>query len=290
MRLQVIHRTSFTYGEPVRESFNEARLQPSSWGGQACETFELLVAPSARSSHYVDLYQNVVHLFEVPLPHRELVVTATSLVETPDLPSGPASDALVVPLDRMGACARLENCHDFLQPTTYVELSPELWRLALDVTDGCTDAWQACLAIMRAVHRDFRYVPNATQVHTRTGEVLRSRAGVCQDFAHVMIGLCRSLRIPARYVSGYLYNGPVDQLRGAQASHAWVETYLPEIGWCGLDPTNLTRPDGRYVRIGCGRDYADVTPLRGTYRGTPQRTLQVEVMVSLAGDQARERK
>ena len=89
MRLQVIHRTSFTYGEPVRESFNEARLQPSSWGGQACEEFQLHVEPAARSSQYIDLYQNVVHLFEVPLPHRELVVTATSLVETPDQPAGP---------------------------------------------------------------------------------------------------------------------------------------------------------------------------------------------------------
>jgi transglutaminase-like putative cysteine protease len=111
-------------------------------------------------------------------------------------------------------------------------------------------------------------------------EALRTQRGVCQDFAHVMIGVCRSLRIPTRYVSGYLYNGPADQLRGAQASHAWVEVFVPGLGWRGLDPTNGSQPDARYVKIGAGRDYADVSPLRGTYRGTPQRKMTVDVLVT----------
>jgi transglutaminase-like putative cysteine protease len=111
-------------------------------------------------------------------------------------------------------------------------------------------------------------------------EVLKNRRGVCQDFAHVMIGICRALKIPTRYVSGYLYNGPADQLRGAQASHAWVEIFLPELGWRGLDPTNAQQPDERYVKIAAGRDYADVSPLRGTFRGPPQRKMAVEVLVS----------
>jgi transglutaminase-like putative cysteine protease len=111
-------------------------------------------------------------------------------------------------------------------------------------------------------------------------DVLRTKRGVCQDFAHVMLGVCRSLKIPCRYVSGYLYNGPADRLRGAQASHAWVEVYLPELGWHGLDPTNNGQPDERYVKVAVGRDYADVAPLKGTYRGTGERKMTVDVLVT----------
>jgi transglutaminase-like putative cysteine protease len=111
-------------------------------------------------------------------------------------------------------------------------------------------------------------------------EVLKTRAGVCQDFAHVMLGLCRALKIPTRYVSGYLYNGPADQLKGAQASHAWVEVYVLGHGWCGLDPTNNRLADGHYVKVATGRDFADVSPLKGTYRGTARRELSVDVLVT----------
>ena len=180
----------------------------------------------------------------------------------------------------MSACARLEGCHDFLQPSRYVDLPPAAWKLGLDVIAGIGDAWQAAVAIMQHIHQEFIYKPGATQVHTLMSEALKVKCGVCQDFAHVMIGICRALKIPARYVSGYLYNGPVDQLRGAQASHAWVEVFLPELGWRGLDPTNNGQPDERYVKIGAGRDYGDVAPVRGTYRGTPQRKMSVEVLVT----------
>jgi transglutaminase-like putative cysteine protease len=111
-------------------------------------------------------------------------------------------------------------------------------------------------------------------------EALRLRQGVCQDFAHVMIGLCRALKIPARYVSGYLYNGPADELKGSQATHAWVDVFLPGLGWRGLDPTNQQPVNGRYVKVAIGRDYADVSPFRGTYRGTANRRLSVDVLVT----------
>jgi transglutaminase-like putative cysteine protease len=285
MRLQVTHRTRFTYAEPVKESFNEVRLQPTSSNGQICENFHLRLSPPANVSHYTDLYQNVVHLFEVSRAHRELSIVATSLVDTCDTPFGPLDDATPAPLSEIDACSRLELCHEFLQSSPYIEITPELWRAGLDITDRTFDTWQAALAIMRHIHREFRYQPNATHVNTRAADVLQLRAGVCQDFTHVMIGICRALKIPARYISGYLYNGPADQLKGAQASHAWVEVYIPNVGWCPLDPTNNTRPDGRYVKIGAGRDYTDVSPVRGTYRGTPNRTMSVEVLVT-AGEPA----
>jgi transglutaminase-like putative cysteine protease len=280
MRLLVTHRTRFTYAEPVKNSLNEIRLQPTSSGAQSCSEFRLETQPRANVSSYIDLYRNFVHVVDVSPPHDALEITTTSEVQTSDTPAGPAMEAWPVPLAQMPACARLELCHEFLQPSRYVDVSPELWRLALDITVGIPDAWQAALAIMRHIHREFRYEPCATHVHTHMAEVLQTRRGVCQDFAHVMIGLCRALRIPARYVSGYLYNGPADQLLGAQASHAWVEVYLPGHGWCGLDPTNHSRADGRYVKIANGRDYADVPPIRGTYTGTSNRMMAVDVLVS----------
>ncbi|HKB56890.1 MAG TPA: transglutaminase family protein [Lacunisphaera sp.] len=279
MKLHIFHRTRFKYATSVRESFNEARLQPVTTGAQVCSSFLMKVLPTSKLSHYLDFYLNYVHLFEITQPHTELSVEANSTVTTPE---GPGLDAALTPspLSKIGECARLERCYDFLQSSTYVEVSAELWRLALDATEGQTDAWQAAQAIMRYINREFHYKPAATHVHTHMREVLKARAGVCQDFAHVMLGLCRALKMPARYVSGYLYNGPADQLKGAQASHAWVEVYVPGHGWCGLDPTNSRQADSHYVKVAVGRDYADVSPLKGTYRGTAKRQLTVEVLVT----------
>jgi transglutaminase-like putative cysteine protease len=279
MKLHVLHRTRFKYGANVHESFNEARLQPISAGRQMCHSFVLKVLPTSRLSHYIDFHLNYVHLFEINQAHAELNVEANSVVTTDDQPA--LSSALTpAPMDRLAECARMERCYDFLQSSTYVEINADLWRLALDAIDGQTDAWQAGQAIMRYVHREFRYQPAVTHAHTHVRDVLKTKAGVCQDFAHVMLGLCRALKIPARYVSGYLYNGPLDQLKGAQASHAWVEVYVLGHGWCGLDPTNNRPTDGHYVIVATGRDFADVSPLKGTYRGTAKRELFVEVLVS----------
>lgn len=279
MKLHVFHRTLYHYAQPVRDSFNEARLQPTSSDGQVCERFVLKVLPATRLTHYLDFQRNYVHLFDISEKHQELSVEATSVVTTTAERVLPV-DQVTTPLTKMGACARMENCYEFLQPSRYVDQQPEAWRVGLDLTNGIDDAWQAAQAVMRYIHRDFAYKPGSTQVHTTMAEVLRAKHGVCQDFAHVMLGICRALKIPARYVSGYLYNGPVDQLRGAQASHAWVEVFLPNLGWRGLDPTNAGQPDERYVKIAVGRDYADVSPVRGTYNGTAQRKMTVEVLVS----------
>jgi transglutaminase-like putative cysteine protease len=283
MKLHVLHRTRYRYGAPVHDSFNEARLQPVSTGGQQCHSFVLKVLPASRLTHYLDFNRNCVHLFEIAQPHTELCIEASSVVTTPDRPAL-APDATPAPLDRLPECAQLERCYDFLQSSTYVEVTAELWRMALDATEGQSDTWQAAQAIMRHLHREFRYQPSVTHAHTHMREVLRSRAGVCQDFAHVMLGLCRALKLPARYVSGYLYNGPADELKGAQASHAWVEVYVPGHGWCGLDPTNARLADGHYVKVATGRDFADVSPVKGTYRGTAKRELTVDVLVSRPED------
>ena len=283
MKLHVLHRTRFKYEGTVKESYNEARLQPTTSEGQVCHNFILKIIPTSKLSHYLDFYFNYVHLFDISQPHSELVVEANSIVSTADVPTLDA-DATPAPLSNVAECARMERCYDFLQSSTYVDVSADVWRLALDATDGQTDMWQASMAIMRHIYRKFQYRPASTNVHTHMRDVLRDKYGVCQDFAHVMLGLCRALKIPARYVSGYLYNGPADQLKGAQASHAWVEVFIPGHGWCGLDPTNNRITDGHYVKVAVGRDYADVSPLKGTYRGTAKRQLSVDVLVSRVED------
>ena len=277
MKLQVTHRTRYTYASPVRESFNEVRLQPVSNEHQHCDSFLLKVLPAARLSHYTDFHANIIHFFELPTPHVALFVESSAKVTTKSLATHPESSP--VPLAALRESGRSERCFDFLQESTYVEKTPEAWRLALDVTAGRDDVWGAACAIMNHIHTRFAYTPNHTCVHTHMRDVLTDNRGVCQDFAHVMIGLCRALHIPALYVSGYLYNGPRDHLLGAQASHAWCEVFVPGIGWCGLDPTNNQPTDERYIKLAIGRDYADVPPVRGHYKGTTDRKMEVEVHI-----------
>lgn len=278
MTLRVLHRTRYDYSVPVKESLNEARLAPFSADGQVCEDFRLKILPAGKLRHYYDFYRNQVHFFEVNSPHAALTVEAISEVTTSSA-RVLAPETITRPRGELAACIQLSQCYDFLQGTSYVGLTPEIWRLALDVVGDEPDIWAMAHLLMNYVHQEFRYDPDSTNVHTRLPEVLQDRRGVCQDFAHVLLGLCRSVKIPARYVSGYLYNGPADQLRGAQGSHAWVEVYLPEFGWRGLDPTNRRQPDDHYVKVAHGRDYADVQPLRGHYKGSGTQKLSVEVLV-----------
>jgi transglutaminase-like putative cysteine protease len=278
MKLHVFHRTRYLYDGPVYDSFNEARLQPPDTQGQRRQSFILKILPATKLTHYLDFYLNCVHVFELPEPHQELLVEATSIVSTAEVEPLPETASLA-PLAKMGECARMDRCYDFLQPSHYIALSPEVDEFAVNAP-GEGDAWQLSLAIMHRVYREITYQTASTTVHTMTAEVLATRRGVCQDLAHVMIGCCRARRIPARYVSGYIYNGPAGQLKGAQATHAWVEVFLPNHGWRGLDPTNDTQVDGRYVKLAVGRDYFDVSPIRGSFRGAQGREMRVDVLLT----------
>jgi transglutaminase-like putative cysteine protease len=256
----------------VRDSFNEVRLQPFSNGTQTVDYFLLKVLPAARLRHHHDFYSNVIHHFEITEPHSTLLVESNLRVTTRPPPQLAVTDT-PWPLARIGEAARETRVFDFLQDSRFVELSPEVWRLALDITDGVTDTWQAALALMNFIHGQLKYESNSTNVHTHARDVLKERRGVCQDFAHVMISLCRTLKIPALYVSGYLAT------EAASATHAWVEVLIPSLGWRALDPTHNRQTDETYVKIAVGRDYADVPPLTGNYKGTTDRQMQVQVSI-----------
>ncbi|MES1181072.1 MAG: transglutaminase family protein, partial [Verrucomicrobiota bacterium] len=250
MKYEIFHRTRYTYATPVRDSFNDVRLQPMPVPEQAVESFLLRVLPAARLTHFKDFYSNWIHHFEIIEPHSYLLIEASSRVTT-RLPA-PLPDGKLCSFDQMREAPNIERCFDYLRESRFVELSPEAWKLAVDATVGMTDAWQASLALMRFVNGYLKYEARSTHVHTHMNEVLQQRRGVCQDFAHLMIGLCRLLKIPARYISGYLAT------EAASATHAWVEVFVPGHGWRGLDPTHDCQIGETYIKIGNGRDYGDV--------------------------------
>lgn len=277
MKYRILHRTRYQYKAPVTDSLNELRLRPVSNEEQICHSFELKISPAANPWHYHDFYLNLVNVFEINAPHRELSIEANSVVET--LIDG---KSVVRPgcFEDYRAATLETMCYDFLQSSEFVSTGVEVWRYAMDICPDRKDPWDCALRIMRAIFERFKYSPEATTVTTHMEDVLKFGKGVCQDFAHVMLGLCRCLEIPARYVSGYIYTRPGPEgLRGAQASHAWCEVFLPGQGWQGLDPTNNCRVDENYIKVAVGRDYADITPVRGTYRGAGQREMVVFVDV-----------
>jgi transglutaminase-like putative cysteine protease len=275
-RWQIQHRTSYEYFAPARDSFNDVRLKPLSNARQTVESFELTTTPSAPFQQYTDFYANCVHHFEIPGPHARLVIESRSVVLAH--PSPPLSDeTTTAPLAALPGLAKPGDCFEYLGPSRYVDVEPETWRLAIDATDGITDVWQAVRALMRFAHGYMDYKPASTHVHTPLREALAQRRGVCQDFAHLTLGLCRSLKIPARYVSGYL------AVEMARATHAWVEVWIPTVGWLALDPTHNRQIDNTYIKIGAGRDYADVPPVTGSYRGTHEHKMEIEVQIDALG-------
>lgn len=280
MHLRVLHRTRYLYRVPVSDSINEVRLRPATDDPKRLTSFILRVHPPRRLRHFRDGHFNYVQWFEIPEPHSELMIEATSCIHTT---SQFASGATLtgITFDAVKACAQDDMLHPFLGSSRYVTVDQDLWRFAVDVRDERNDVFETAKAIMAYINVNWTYQPNSTSASTHLDEVMRDRRGVCQDFAHVMIGLCRSLGIPARYISGYLYNGAGCHLRGAQASHAWCEVWLPNFGWFGFDPTNNTLADERYIKIATGRDYDDAAPIRGSFNGPPGATTALEVTVDV---------
>lgn len=275
MRWDIQHTTRYEYAAPVRDSFNECHLQPVSDAHQHVESFSLNISPAAKVRSYHDFYSNVIHHFDIADPHSVLEVNSRLIVETRSGAWLSMNDR-PAPLARLNEALRGERAYDFILASRYVDLSPETWRLAVDATQGEEDIWQCALKLMRFVHQHLAYESCSTSVNTHMREVLAARRGVCQDFAHVMLGLCRTLKIPALYVSGYLAT------EKASATHAWTEVMIPGAGWQALDPTHNCQPGETYVKIGVGRDYADVPPVSGTYKGTTEHRMTVDVKISRA--------
>jgi len=281
MFYSIKHLTKFHYASPVSESVMEARMHPRSEGNQRCLTFHLAVSPRCRVFAYRDHVGNNIHHFDIPGQHSYLVIVAESLLdvqpalEIPDsLPAGAWAEA--------DAMVQMGDYWEMLLPSEFAEPTPQLLELANQLGVCRRDDPLTLLReLNQRLYEHFDYVPKSTKVDSPIDHAIESRQGVCQDFAHIMIALVRGLRIPCRYVSGYLYRRAQDHDRSVvDATHAWVEAFLPPLGWVGFDPTNCLLAGDRHIRTAIGRDYADVPPTRGIFRGHTASDLSVAVRVT----------
>lgn len=282
MYYSIRHLTKFLYSNPVSESMMETRMHPRSDERQRCLTFHLSVSPRCRVFSYRDHLANHVHHFDIPVQHGQLVIVAESLVEMqPSLqtPAFLAPDAW----DDVDALVEEGDYWEMLFPSEFATPTPELDRLAeqLDVRRR-DDPLMVLHQLNQQMYEYFAYKPKSTKVDSPIDDALTTRAGVCQDFAHIMITLVRSkLRIPCRYVSGYLHHGASNTDRSvSSATHAWMEALVPQLGWVGFDPTNWLVAGDRHIRTAIGRDYADVPPTHGMFRGRAGSELSVAVQVT----------
>jgi len=290
-RYHLLHATEFRYDGPVSESYNEVRLRPMHDETQSCLSFRLLTIPASRGTAYRDAFGNWVHQFNILPEHHSLKIEAESVVLAHDAPMPPSDSMKLSELDSHRE--ELEEAYlDFVVPTGYVPHVPKLDELIATASQSCDGSISGFVeAASDLIHRRFEYVKGATHVNSSIEDSLSVGAGVCQDFAHLLLGVVRKRGLPGRYVSGYLVPasaaGPDAKLQeviGGYASHAWAEVYLPGSGWIGLDPT-LGEPLGlQHVRVAYGRDYGDVAPVRGVYKGHAGQQLSVDVRVRPALD------
>ena len=293
MRVAIAHTTRLDYSAPVVEAVMDLRLGPLSDGHQRWDRFDLRVSPLGAVRRYTDGFGNRAHLLTLVKPHRFVEIVAEGQVQTfladpfapPAAPPPPLSPGELV---------------DYVPPSPLIDRHPDLEAMAAPYRPSSPEAtFDAVRALMQLVYDGFTYQQHVTTVATTVPEVLASRTGVCQDFAHVLIGLCRSVGIAARYVSGYIASSGQAQTasapgqwqsqsqsqgagpspgRGAGASHAWIEAYTPTHGWRGFDPTNNLVASEHHIKMAVGRDYSDVPPTRGTFRGLGEERLSVDVV------------
>lgn len=277
MRLRITHRTTYLYDEMATDSVNEARITPGHVDRQEVLEHVVEITPPASTITYLDLHGNQVRVIEVASAHTRLDVVATSvIVTTPDtrqLPTVP------VRLEDIRKTLSPEEFYEFTAATGYVPLGPELWKKTIDLCADPNDVWATANCLMGYIYEEFNYQTASTSVQTTAVDVLHTKTGVCQDFAHVLLGMLRVRGIPCRYVSGYFWAASIEDDPSAAATHAWVEVYLTGVGWLGLDPTHNRLADDRYVKLAHGRDYSDIRPFAGSYRGSSTREMQVSVRV-----------
>lgn len=284
MHYSIRHITRYHYSSPVTESLTEVRKQPITDSLQICHNFELNLSPRASITTHTDHFGNIVHHFDIPKPHTQLAIAAKSLVEVKQIPSVPdsLSESAWSELD---AIVEQEDLYEMLMPSRFTNTTALLFQLGKELRmERRDDPLTVLRQLNAAIYERFEYAPQTTRVDSMIDEALNCLCGVCQDYAHIMIAIMRHLlKIPARYVSGYLFHRAENHDRSAvDATHAWVEGYLPGQGWIGFDPTNNLIAAERHIRVALGRDYSDVPPTRGVYKGGASSDLSVAVQVSQA--------
>ena len=288
MIYRVLHKTAYQYTDPVSLCHNLLHLKPRDSSRQTCLRGGIAVQPEPKSTqNLADYFGNPITLFTIQEPHRRLSIASEHRIEVKPAPAARLRDG--VAWEQVRDRLRTDPSPDSLDAFQHLFQSPYV---------PCMDHFAAyaapsfphgqpmllgVLELTKRIHREFRYDSTATTLSTPVEAVLAQRRGVCQDFAHLMIACLRSLSLPARYVSGYLLTQPPPgqaRLVGADASHAWVSVYCPEIGWVDFDPTNNLMPGEQHITVAWGRDYDDVSPVKGVILGGGSHTMSVSVDVA----------
>jgi len=294
MRLHVTHETVYDYNPVVETAQHMVYLTPRDRPTQQLLTRQIIITPEpAQRSRTIDVFGNTRHFFSLQTAHRQLRVLAVSEVQT---------QASALPQNLVGwestrehflyrAGNAFDSANEFVFASPMVPQHSEFASYARASFVPGQSLLLAALDLMHRIYRDFTYESHSTEVNTPALDALAQRKGVCQDFAHIFIACLRSMGLPARYVSGYLLTLPppgMVKLRGSDASHAWASVYLPGSGWVDMDPTNdragAPSPGADYVTLAVGRDFSDVSPLRGVIHGGAEHTLRVGVTVEPAAD------
>ena len=285
MFFHVEHTTQYVYSGPAVEAFSELRMRPRESMRQRVLQPSTRLDPAVPIDGYTDFFGNFVEAISIPFRHTYLTVTSTCNVVTNPFADALSGLDLTLEEARHLYRPRARELYDYLRPSPLVPFTRSLRDLAAKLLPSTANFATALKHLNSFIFTEFKYVPGATHVSTNVAEFIEKKEGVCQDFAHLLICLCRNAGIPARYVSGYIessHDTSADKttLIGAAASHAWVEVFTPNYFWVGLDPTNNMLEGERHIQIGIGRDYRDVPPLRGVFKGPQRQTLSVAVSVT----------
>jgi transglutaminase-like putative cysteine protease len=283
MLFQVTHTTRYIYQTSAAHCLNEVRLTPRLLSNQHVREALIRVDPKPAFMHHrTDYYGNDVTSFEVFEKHGHLEATAESTVEV--LPDGPDTASSISWEEARSAIALQADtasleASEFIYDSPFIPAVPQLEEYGRKSFTAKRPLIDALQDLTHRIHSEFKYHPKSTSIDVPLVDVMRNRRGVCQDFAHVMIGVLRSMRLAARYVSGYVRPGP--KVQGAQASHAWVSVFVPETGWVSFDPTNDLRVYDSHITLAWGRDYGDVAPVKGITLGGGSQAVEVEVYVKV---------
>ena len=285
MTLRAFHTTTYLYSEPVSICHTEVRLAPRDGANQRVLDHELFIIPAPDATfRHKDYFGNSVAYFSIHEPHQTLTISAVSLIEVG--PGDPLEPCLTPAWEQArgkewrDAGPHALQAYEFVFPSPRITPAPEFADYAGTSFTKGRPLLEAAADLCHRIYTEFHYDQEATTVATSVAEVLESKRGVCQDFAHFMIACLRSLGLASRYVSGYLRT---PELIGSQASHAWVSVFCPGFGWLDLDPTNDQIANGNHVTLAWGRDYSDVAPVKGVALGGGEQVINVSVAVAPAG-------
>jgi len=274
---KIKHITLYSYSSTVIDCVNQIMLYPIVDSLLEIRNHEIKISHSPVIESFVDYFGNHIGVFSVTKPHTSLLIESTADVIT---------KPVTFPMDDMDATGQWEILNNLTYHTAYMDFlhlgsfpSGEVARALLnEIVTREKTPFQNALALSEYVYNNFTYQAGLTNVESKTEEVWQLKAGVCQDFAHILLIFLRMYGIPSKYVSGYICPNEME-MRGEGATHAWVEAYIPNYGWLGLDPTNNCIVNDGHVRLATGRDFADCTPVKGTYKGSGEHTLEVSVEI-----------